>query len=311
MSGYALPFVAAPVGVGPEVGLAADAAALAWGLPAPVLLRHGMNGVYAAGDDVVLRVSRPTADAAGAVELARRLVAEGIPVPTPIDLGGPTIVHVDGLQIQAVERVHPAAGPVDWAAVGAIVRRIHELPVSIVPAGHPFPRGLRFPWWDFATMLDDVGPEIASADADALDALRAAVARHRPVVEDALAADDDRLVVCHGDVHPGNVIQSVRGPMLLDWDLLCHEPPGWDHAALLTWSERWGGEPGLYGRFVQGYGADLRGEPFASAVAELRLVAATLMRVRAGRTDPAARDEAVRRLRWWHGDPDAPPWRAA
>ena len=189
--------------------------------------------------------------------------------------------------------------------------RLHALPASIVPPAHPLPRGLRFPWWDFPAMLADVGPDVAAADRRALAGLEAAVARHATVVAEALTAPGSERVVCHGDVHPGNVVQTARGPVLVDWDLVCDEPPGWDHAALLTWTERWGGEPGLYERFAEGYGRDLRGEPFAQAAAELRLVAATLMRVRAGRTDPSARDEALRRLRWWRGDPDAPPWRAA
>ena len=74
----------------------------------------------------------------------------------------------------------------------------------------------------------------------------------------------------------------------------------------MTWTERWGGEPGLYEAFADGYGRSLRGDPVAEALAELRLVAATLMRVRAGRNNPAAADEAERRLRWWRGDRDAP-----
>ena len=118
-------------------------------------------------------------------------------------------------------------------------------------------------------------------------------------------------MVCHGDVHPGNAVQTSSGPVLVDWDLLCREPRGWDHGALINWVERWGGEPGLYERFSDGYGADLRHDPFAAAAAQLRLVAATLMRVRAGRLDAGAREEAVRRLRYWAGDADAPVWRAA
>jgi hypothetical protein len=39
------------------------------------------------------------------------------------------------------------------------------------------------------------------------------------------------------------------------------------------------------------------GDPVAEAIAELRLVAATLMRVRAALSDPSARDEAERRNR--------------
>jgi Ser/Thr protein kinase RdoA (MazF antagonist) len=94
----------------------------------------------------------------------------------------------------------------------------------------------------------------------------------------------DRLVVCHGDVHPGNVIQSADGPVLLDWDLLCRGPAAWDHAPLMTWTERWGGEPGIYEAFAEGYGRSMRGDLVAQAIAELRLVAATLMRLLAARS---------------------------
>jgi hypothetical protein len=34
------------------------------------------------------------------------------------------------------------------------------------------------------------------------------------------------------------------------------------------------------------------------------------MRVRAGRTDPVARAEAERRLRYWRGEQDAPVWQS-
>ena len=46
------------------------------------------------------------------------------------------------------------------------------------------------------------------------------------------------------------------------------------------------------------------------ALAELRLVAATLMRVTASIADPGAGAEAERRLRYWRGDADAPAWHA-
>ena len=119
--------------------------------------------------------------------------------------------------------------------------------------------------------------------------------------EEADAAD---LVVCHGDVHPGNVVMTTDGPVLIDWDLMSRAPAGWDHAPLMTWTERWGGAPGVYEAFADGYGRSLRGDPVAEGYAELRLLAATLMRLRAGRSDPAARIEADRRLAYWRGDPD-------
>jgi hypothetical protein len=100
------------------------------------------------------------------------------------------------------------------------------------------------------------------------------------------------------------------GPVLLDWDLLCWAPPGWDHGPMLTWADRWGGRPGEYEQFAEGYGRDLSGDPDTIAFAELRLVAATLMRVQAAMTNPDAAAEAQRRLAYWRGDPDAPPWTA-
>ena len=153
----------------------------------------------------------------------------------------------------------------------------------------------------FDELLADVGrrrstPRLAPASA-------AAIERHA-----GWAAGAER-VVCHGDVHPGNVLTTAGGPVLLDWDLLCAGPPGWDHAMLLR-LPRWGWPARWYDEFAAGYGRSLADDPVAVAIAELRLVAATLMRLRAGRADPAAMPEAQRRLAYWRGDPDAPPWTA-
>ena len=78
----------------------------------------------------------------------------------------------------------------------------------------------------------------------------------------------------------------------------------------MTWTERWGGEPEIYETFASGYGRSFRADPVAEAIAELRLVAATLMRVRAARTSPDALAEAEARLRYWRGAIDAPQWHA-
>ena len=289
-----LPYVAQPPGAVEEVTAAAEAAATRWGLPAPVLLRLGMNGTFAAGDDVVLRVSRPSAPAEQALWLADELARHGVRVPA--QARDDVVVHA-GLAVVAVERVHPA-GEVDWAAVGAMVAGVHTLDRSSIAGRYPLPWCGSFPWWDFDALLAEVGPAL---DAAAHDALRSSVERCYPLIA---ATRDEPGVVCHGDVHPGNVLPTGDGPVLLDWDLLCRGPIAWDHGPLMTWTERWGGEPGIYERFAEGYGRSLRGDPLGEAVAELRLVAATLMRVRAGGA------EARRRLRWWRGEPGAPPWQA-
>ena len=79
---------------------------------------------------------------------------------------------------------------------------------------------------------------------------------------------------------------------------------------MMTWAEHWGGPPGEYDSFAAGYGRSLRGDEPAEAFAELRLVAATLMRVQAGMGNDAAMPEAQRRLRYWRGEHEAPMWRA-
>jgi hypothetical protein len=79
---------------------------------------------------------------------------------------------------------------------------------------------------------------------------------------------------------------------------------------LLTWASRWGGDGTEYPAFAAGYGRSLADDPSAGAFAELRLVAATLMRLIAGLRNPAAMPEAQRRLAYWRGDPDAPQWTA-
>jgi Ser/Thr protein kinase RdoA (MazF antagonist) len=260
----------------------------------------GMNGIFAAGDGVLLRVSRPTAPAEQAIWLAGALTRFGLRVPTYLR-DQPFVT--DDHAVFAIGSV-AEHGPVEWRAVGEMIARLHRLDRSEVAAGYPLPFCGDFPWWSFASMVTEVGADLDRVSRGGIDA---AIARSLPLLSDQRGSSS---LVCHGDVHPGNVIQSAEGPVLLDWDLLCRGPAAWDHAPLMTWTQRWGGEPGIYEAFAEGYGRSLRDDPLAEAIAELRLVAATLMRVRAARTSPSAADEAELRLRYWRGEADSPMWRA-
>ena len=260
----------------------------------------GMNAIFTAGDGVLLRVSHPTADAEEAILLGRVLTRIGLRVPKYLH----EEPFIDGdhavFAIAAVDDV----GPIDWGAVGAMIAVLHRTDTDEVPAGYPLPFCGDFPWWNFASLVTEVGSDL---DARSRAAIDAAIGRSLPLLADQR---DGRLVVCHGDVHPGNVIQSADGPVLLDWDLLCRGPAAWDHAPLMTLTERWGGEPGVYEAFALGYGRSMNDDPVAQAIADLRLVAATLMRVRAARQNPAAAEEAELRLKYWRGEHDAPQWHA-
>lgn len=292
-----LPFVARPAGGRATTDPVAAAAVQAWDLPAPEWIASGMNGVYRAGD-AAIRVGALNGYPETAAELAGVLARAGVRVPRPLPLA--PYVHGGGLVATAWEWLARSGAPVDWFRVGEMVARLHTLDPAHVPEGHPLPWCGSFPWWRLDEAL-----AVAAGDLDAATdkGLRSAIERfggwERLVGE---------TVVCHGDVHWHNVVMLDSGPALLDWDLLCRGPVAWDHAPLLRWSARWGGPDDGYARFAAGYGRSLAGQPLAEALAELRLVAATLMRVLAGRDDDAARHEAQRRLRYWRGDPDAPPW---
>lgn len=294
-----LPFVVEPPGDAQAAHRAAECAATKWGLPTPAPLRSGMSCMYTAGDDVVLRVCRTTSPPGQAVWLAGQLALRGVRVPRHVR---DVPVVFEGLAVYAIERLE-AAGPLDWAEVGSMIRRVHDWPAEEVRGHYPLPFCGDLPWWNAEAGLASVADLL---DEGSILALRSAIETHGGWRKRASSR-----VVCHGDLHPGNLVQTATGPVLLDWDLLCEGPAAWDHAVVLTWEHRWGGDRGMYADFAAGYGESLAGDGLTESLAVMRNVIATIMRVKAGRDDPRAAHEAARRLRFWRGDADAPQWRPA
>ena len=270
-----------------------------WGLESAVLLRRGMNSLYRCGS-VVVRVGNATAGPSLGHAVAAVMRAHGVATVSPM----PGLVDVfEGVAVSAWEWVAPADLPIDWVMVGADVRRVHAVGLDELPDGYPVPSPVAFPWWDFEALLGQVADLIDDSARRGIES----TLRRRHGWQQAVTVD---AVLCHGDVHPGNVLGSSAGPLLIDWDLLCRANRAWDHAMLTSYADRWGGDRAVYPAFAEGYGSDLADDPLTIALADLRNVAATLMRVRAGRTDPTARREAERRLRYWRGEPDPPTWSA-
>lgn len=259
-----------------------------------------MASVYSAGPDTVLRVAPATPATLGLLAFLDRVSRLDVRVPA---CGRDVLVADDGQSVVlAMERVH-SVGAVDWQATGQMVRRLHSLPAAEEP---DLPCCGDFAHWRIEELQAEAAPLL---DPAALTGMRACMERAGDWRAAMRAAPQ---VVLHGDLHPGNVVQSVDGPVLLDWDLRCTGPAAWDHGPLLRWGDRWtqawGGGPGSYERFADGYGTSLHDEPLAVVLAELRLLVATLMRVRAATVDPAASAEAHRRLAYWRGELDAPLW---
>ncbi|PIE31767.1 MAG: hypothetical protein CSA55_04910 [Ilumatobacter coccineus] len=294
------PYVDTPVIDLDVADRAATSAARQWGLPAPQRLRAGMNVLYRAGS-VVIRVGYPTSSPSAGQRLATALATNGIPVVMPvIGLAG----QWEGFGVSGWEAVDRSDHLIDWEQVGESVRHLHQLSADVIPDDYPVPSPTVLPWWDFDARLAEVADEIDSAARAGMDA---AVARHAGW-RDQVAHG---AVICHGDIHPGNVVADGTVSRIGDWDLMCVAAPGWDHSFLLTYADRWGGDPDVYRAFASGYGRSFVDDPLAIGLAELRNLAATLMRIIAGRASATAAAEARRRLRYWRGDPDAPAWRAS
>ncbi len=300
----ALPLVVEAPGELSTLLAAADVAAKQWDLQAPSLIRIGANAVFGCGD-TILRIGRATTSMERALRFAERLAAAGIRVAMPARRD--SIELDNGLSVTAWQRidVDPSA-PVDWQIVGAMVARVHAIDPATVD--HPLPFCGDLPWWDVDTLMSELDADIV--DGAARTGMRRCLDNHGWWVE---ASRSEPMSLCHGDVHPGNVLVDSGGPVLIDWDLLCVGPVEWDHAALRRWTDRWGGAPGIYEAFEAGYSAVAANRVDAvlcAAIAEMRLLVATLMRLRRARADPAHVAEAKSRLDYWRSEPDAAMWQA-
>lgn len=276
--------------------------ALRWhGINDPIqVLRTGANHVFRAGDAVV-RVAAQSADVSGQVALARWLASEGFPVAAPLA----DAEAVDGAKVSLWEYIDADEGrPIDFEQLGEVVARLHR----VAPARLEHVVELPF-CGDAAWLAVDPNLALAEAtnvvDADGLEALRRESIALRGWHE---RARQDALVVCHGDVHPRNILMRGDEVVIIDWDAICIGPPAWDHAALMTWAERWGGAAETYPAFARGYGGDLRQSPLAQELAALRLLAATINMIINGAANPAHAAEAKARMRYWLGDAAAPSW---
>lgn len=267
-----------------------------------VLLRSGMNLVFRVGE-VVLRVAPDHMDGQAHVELAHRLLEIGLPVVHPLD----DAVIVEGFVVTLWERIdQPDHATIDYQQLGAAIARLHRLDDGQLP-----PR-LSLPWCGEADWLQLESVYARAAAAGVVDSDDLAVlARECAALADwQKQARTEPAVVCHGDVHPQNVLMRSNGEVaILDWDSLCLGPAAWDHAPLLTWEDRWGGEAGTYVAFAAGYGTDLRESSAAQLLARVRLLAPTLNKIAQGANDAERATEAQRRMRYWRGDPHAPQWR--
>jgi aminoglycoside phosphotransferase (APT) family kinase protein len=158
----------------------------------------------------------------------RAIFAAGLPSPAVhglVTVNGRTGIVLDLVSgptmLQAVQ-----ARP--WTMLGA-VRRLADLQSQILRRKCP----------DLPSFKDRLRRRIESAGSPP-DFTEQALAW--------LAGLPDGESVCHGDIHPGNVIETANGPMVIDWDsATCGDPAGdvaitvrlFENAMLPTEAPRW------------------------------------------------------------------------
>jgi aminoglycoside phosphotransferase (APT) family kinase protein len=158
--------------------------------------------IYEWDDGFVLRLMRSLDDgpalvhSTAASEAAREA---GVSTPRVVD-----VIEVGGYPAQIIERVdgpdlfaHLASNPLRLPNVAAMLAKVHtELHRVLAPA-------------DLASSHDRFAPRIEASDLVPMAAKTLALG----TLADLPTGD----IICHGDFHPGNVLLSKAGPMLIDW----------------------------------------------------------------------------------------------
>jgi uncharacterized protein (TIGR02172 family) len=181
---------------------------------APLVGKGFCSDVYAWGEGRVLKlfhgwVARERAEREYAA--TRAVHAAGLPAPAAYELVevegrfGIVFERIDGVSLLEYTQARP------WALFGAI-RQFAELHAQIhrstAPAGLP-------------TLRQRIAARIEASDAPAVD---------KQAARDRLADLPDGTALCHGDYHPGNVLVTPRGHVLIDWGSASHGDPMGDVA---------------------------------------------------------------------------------
>jgi uncharacterized protein (TIGR02172 family) len=159
------------------------------------------SDVYAWGPGRVLKLFHVGAErdrAEREYEVTRTVHDAGLPAPAANELvevegrRGIVFERVEGVSLLGYSRARP------WALF-KVIRQFAELHAEIHRCEAP--AGLR-------TLRERIAARIGESDSPEAD---------KRAARDRLAELPDGSALCHGDFHPGNVLITCRGPVVIDW----------------------------------------------------------------------------------------------
>ena len=157
------------------------------------------------------------------VELCRHLAAAGAPCSRPSDRVPAGPYERDGFAISFWDRVESTAESIKPRAAGALLRRCHEA-LDGYEAQLPAPGVIE------ETLQLTVHPLVF----ERLDeSERTLLQRAAEQLRARLANATLPLRPLHGDAHPGNMLCTTSGPLLIDWEDCFAGPMEWDLACLV------------------------------------------------------------------------------
>jgi spectinomycin phosphotransferase len=118
--------------------------------------------------------------------------------------------------------------PEHWTEAGRIVRRVHD--VTVPPSVSETIRRESFDPSGYATSIDRLATQLdrAGDDGPSQAGLRSAWSKHQDTIRarqtsmqrlaDVLRTQSLPSVICHADLHPGNLLRSRNRVFLVDWD---------------------------------------------------------------------------------------------
>jgi spectinomycin phosphotransferase len=219
----------APVGFGSHHWLVRDAAGRLWFATVDELERHD-----ASRTDTFDRIRRAFATAGALADRGLGFVV----APVPNRAGEVIRRFDDDYSIALFPYVDGSAGT--FAAELTRDERLTVVALLATLHGSPPPEGIPVRLIDFAAARATVATALAASGEPWTggplgEPARAWVREHEPGLRvlaatvgslaDAVQRRGAPLVVTHGEPHPGNVMRTATGPVLIDWDTVALSPP--------------------------------------------------------------------------------------